>query len=124
MSEAICWVRYGGKQLTNSAAFGFPRKLRLDEVRHENRTDLHFIPSFAVRPCAAEVEVVALLLLHMREDALIRQLEVDPKLRKWLKELLLQLPSAYDCYSAEAYPLTQTTQKYGGYSRTELLLPR
>ncbi|CDJ64182.1 hypothetical protein, conserved [Eimeria necatrix] len=59
----------------------------------------------------AEVEVVALLLLHMREDALIRQLEVDPKLRKWLKELLLQLPSAYDCYSAEAYPLTQTTQK-------------
>lgn len=93
-------------------------------MRHGTKTVQAFTSFLAsLCDCAAEVEVVALLLLHMREDVLIRQLEVDPKLRKWLKKLLLQLPSAYDCYSAEAYPLTQTTQKYGGYSPTELLLP-
>ncbi|CDJ40446.1 hypothetical protein, conserved [Eimeria tenella] len=81
-------------------------------MRHGTKTVQAFTSFLAsLCDCAAEVEVVALLLLHMREDVLIRQLEVDPKLRKWLKKLLLQLPSAYDCYSAEAYPLTQTTQK-------------
>ncbi|CDJ27162.1 uncharacterized protein EMH_0007350 [Eimeria mitis] len=69
-----------------------------------------------LRLLAAQLEAAALLLLHLRDDALKRQLEDDRELQKWLKELLLRLQTAYECHSTETYPLPQTTQKYGEFN--------
>lgn len=73
--------------------------------------------------CAAQVEAAALLLLHLRDDALKRQLEDDNKLQKWLRELLLQLPTAYECHSTDVTPLPETLQKYEEFSFTQHPLP-
>ncbi|CDJ56108.1 hypothetical protein, conserved, partial [Eimeria maxima] len=59
----------------------------------------------------AQVEATALLLLHLRDDALKRQLEDDYSLQKWLRDLLLRLPTAYECHSNQGSPLPSPTQK-------------
>ncbi|CDI85846.1 hypothetical protein, conserved [Eimeria praecox] len=69
------------------------------------------LPAHERSKLLAQVEAAALLLLHLQDDALKRQLEYDDELQKWLKELLLRLPTAYECHSAQATPLPQTTQK-------------
>ncbi|CDJ49821.1 hypothetical protein, conserved [Eimeria brunetti] len=59
----------------------------------------------------AQVEAAALLLVHLQDDVLKRQLEYDYELQKWLKDLLLRLPTAYECHSTKASPFPQATQK-------------
>ncbi|CDI76319.1 hypothetical protein, conserved [Eimeria acervulina] len=69
------------------------------------------LPAHQRSELLAQVEAAALLLLHLRDDALKRQLEDDNKLQKWLRELLLQLPTAYECHSTDVTPLPETLQK-------------
>lgn len=69
------------------------------------------LPAHERSELLAQVEATALLLLHLRDDALKRQLEDDYSLQKWLRDLLLRLPTAYECHSNQGSPLPSPTQK-------------
>ncbi|KAL8433074.1 hypothetical protein Efla_006273 [Eimeria flavescens] len=59
----------------------------------------------------AHVEAGATFLLHLRDDALKRQLEEDEALQHWLKNLLLLLPPSHELLSPDFSPLPHRTQE-------------
>ncbi|KAL8448323.1 hypothetical protein Emed_003853 [Eimeria media] len=69
------------------------------------------LPAAEREALIGQVEAGAALLLHMRDDALKRQLEDDKDLQQWLTGLLYLLPPAHDLFSIDASPLPQRTQK-------------
>ncbi|KAL8444943.1 hypothetical protein Emag_005263 [Eimeria magna] len=70
------------------------------------------LPAAEREALIGQVEAGAALLLHMRDDALKRQLEDDKDLQQWLTKLLYLLPPAHDLFSVDASPLPERTQKY------------
>ncbi|KAL8275035.1 hypothetical protein Esti_001091 [Eimeria stiedai] len=69
------------------------------------------LPAAERKALIGQVEAGAVLLLHMRDDALKRQLENDRDLQQWLTGLLYLLPAAHDLFSVDASPLPQRTQE-------------